>query len=44
MTNEDKEDCLTLLKEMKELCRVLSKHKADDHDPVIVSFIYAMDQ
>jgi hypothetical protein len=42
MTNEDKEDCLTLLKEMKELCRVLSKHKADDPD--IVSFIYAMDQ
>jgi hypothetical protein len=42
MTNEDKEDCLTLLKEMKELCLVLSKHKA--YDPVIVSFIYAMDQ
>jgi hypothetical protein len=42
MTNEDKEDCLTLLKEMKELCRVFAKHKVDD--PAMASFIYVVDQ
>jgi hypothetical protein len=42
MTNEDKADCLTLLKEMKELCRVFAKHKVDD--PAMASFIYAVDQ
>jgi len=42
MINEDKEDCLTLLKEMKELCRVFAKHKVDD--PAMASFIYAVDQ
>ncbi len=42
MTNEDKEDCLTLLKEMKELCRVFAKHKVDD--PAMASFVYAVDQ
>ncbi len=42
MTNEDKADCLTLLKEMKELCRVFSKHKIDN--PIMVAFVYAMDQ
>ena len=42
MTNEDKEDCLTLLKEMKELCRVFARHKVDD--PAMASFIYAVDQ
>jgi hypothetical protein len=42
MTNEDKQDCLTLLKEMKELCEVVAKHKVDD--PAMVSFIYAMDK
>ena len=42
MTNEDKADCLTLLKEMKELCRVFAKHKVDD--PAMASFIYAVNQ
>ena len=42
MTNEDKKDCLTLLKEMKELCGVFSKHKVDDR--AIISFVHAMDK
>lgn len=41
MTNEDKNDCLTVLKEMKDLCRIFSEHK---NDQAITAFIYAMNE
>ena len=44
MTNEDKEDCLALLKEMREACNVLIKHKDKANDTDIQSFAYAIDQ
>ena len=44
MTNEDKEDCLALLKERREACNVLIKHKDKANDTDIQSFAYAIDQ
>jgi hypothetical protein len=43
MTNEDKEDCLTLLNQMKEFI-VYFKSTKSMKDPTTVSFVYAMDQ
>jgi hypothetical protein len=43
MTNEDKEDCLTLLKEMKILCiELLSRSNKDSVS--FDEFVYAIDQ
>ena len=42
MTNEDKEDCLTLLKEMKILCIELSRSNKDSVS--FDEFIYAIGQ
>lgn len=44
MTNEDKQDCLTLLKEIKEACNVLIKNKDKANDTDIQSFAYAIGQ
>jgi hypothetical protein len=44
MTNEDKQDCLTLLKEIKDACKVLIKNKDKANDTDIQSFAYAIDQ
>ena len=38
MTNEDKEDCLTILNEMKDMCV-----KFDYSDPTTAEFVYDMD-
>jgi hypothetical protein len=43
MTNEDKEDCLTVLKTMKETCAVFAKYRKAD-DPIIAAFIYGMNE
>lgn len=42
MTNEDKEDCLTLLKEMKILCFELSRSNKESIS--FDEFVHAIDQ
>lgn len=43
MTNEDKQDCLVLLNQMKEFITYFKNTKSMK-DPTTVSFVYAMDQ
>ena len=43
MTNEDKQDCLVLLNQMKEFITYFKSTKSMK-DPTTVSFVYAMDQ
>ena len=44
MTNEDKQDCLTLLKEIKDACNALIKNKDKANDTDIQSLAYAIGQ